>query len=123
MNLCSLSKAQGATALACVLAVVAFVLSLLGVTGISGAVLLGATVVLLGYAVWCQHRTAVAVDEVSDVCRKAAHGDLEARIMSERQAGRIGAIQKSVNDMLDITDAFVRETSASMDYALSLIHI
>ncbi|UPJ67419.1 methyl-accepting chemotaxis protein [Bradyrhizobium sp. 191] len=117
MNLCSLSKAQGATALACVLAVVAFVLSLLGATGISSAALLGATVALLGYAVWCQHRTAVAVDEVADVCRKAAHGDLEARIMSERQAGRIGAIQKSVNDMLDITDAFVREASASMDYA------
>ena len=117
MNLCSLSKAQGATALACVLAVVAFGLSLLGVTGIAGAALLGATIALLGYAVWCQHRTAVAVDEVADVCRKAARGDLEARILSDRQAGRIGAIQKSVNDMLDITDAYLREASASMEYA------
>ena len=117
MNLCSLSKAQGATALACILAVVAFGLSLLGVTGIIGAALPGTTVVLLGYAVWCQHRTAVAVDEVADVCREAARGDLEARILSERQAGRIGAIQKSVNDMLDITDAYLREASASMDYA------
>ena len=117
MNLCSLSKAQGATALACGFAAVAFVLSLLGLTGIASAALLGVTVALLGYAVWCQHRTAVAVDEVADVCRTAARGDLEARIMSDRQAGRIGTIQKSVNDMLDITDAFVREASASMDYA------
>jgi methyl-accepting chemotaxis protein len=117
MNLCSLSKAQGATALASVLAVVAFVLSLAGATGISGAALLGATVVLLGYAVWCQHRTGVAVDEMADVCRKAARGDLEARILSIRQPGRIGAIQKSINDMLDITDAYLREASASMDYA------
>ncbi|MEY9464436.1 methyl-accepting chemotaxis protein [Bradyrhizobium ottawaense] len=117
MNLCSLSKAQGATAVACLLASIAFVLSLLGWTGIISAAPLGAAVLLLGYALWCQHRTAVAVDEVADVCRKAARGDLEARILSERQAGRIGAIQKSVNDMLDIADAFVREASASMDYA------
>ncbi|QOZ46694.1 methyl-accepting chemotaxis protein [Bradyrhizobium sp. CCBAU 53340] len=117
MNLCSLSKAQGATALACVLAIVAVALSLLGVTGISVAALLGATVVLLGYATWGQQRTAAALDEVAEVCRKASCGDLEARVLSERQAGRIGSIQKSVNDMLDITDAFVREASASMDYA------
>ncbi|MBR1289528.1 methyl-accepting chemotaxis protein [Bradyrhizobium ottawaense] len=117
MNLCSLSKAQGATAVACLLASIAFVLSLLGWTGIISAAPLGAAILLLGYALWCQHRTAVAVDEVADVCRKAARGDLEARILSERQAGRIGAIQTSVNDMLDIADAFVREASASMDYA------
>ncbi|UCF55448.1 MAG: methyl-accepting chemotaxis protein, partial [Bradyrhizobium sp.] len=117
MNLCSLSRAQAATALACVLALVAFVVSLLGVTVIAAAALPGATIVLLGYAAWCQQRTASAVDEVADVCRKAARGDLEARVLSNRQAGRIGSIQKSVNDMLDITDAFQREASASMDYA------
>ena len=117
MNLCSLSKAQGATAVACILAGVAFIGLLLDWSGAIGAAPLGAAMLLLGYSAWCQHRAAVAVDEVADVCRKAARGDLEARILSERQAGRIGAIQKSVNDMLDITDAFVREASASMDYA------
>ncbi|MFT4116238.1 methyl-accepting chemotaxis protein [Bradyrhizobium sp.] len=117
MNLCSLSKAQGATALAGLLATAAFVLSLTGAAGMSGAVLSGLTVALLGYAVWCQRRTAVAVEEVAEVCRHAARGDLEVRILSDRQAGRIGSIQKSVNDMLDITDAFLREASASMDYA------
>ncbi|MCJ9704749.1 MULTISPECIES: methyl-accepting chemotaxis protein [unclassified Bradyrhizobium] len=117
MNLCSLSKAQGATALACLLVTIAFVASLLGWSGIISGAPLGAAILLLGCGLWCQHRAAVAVDEVADVCRKAARGDLEARILSERQAGRIGAVQKSVNDMLDITDAFVREASASMDYA------
>ena len=138
MNSCSLSKAKAATALACLLVAVAFAASLLGWNGIVSAAPLGAAIALLGYALWCQHRAAMAVDEVADVCRKAARGDLEARVLSERQAGRIGAIQKSVNDMLDITDAFQREASASMDYAsrgkyfrkilarglpLSLIHI
>ena len=66
MNLCSLSKAQGATALACVLAVVGIVLALIGVSGLAGVALSSATVALLAYAVWCQQRTAVAVDEVAD---------------------------------------------------------
>jgi methyl-accepting chemotaxis protein len=117
MNLCSLSKAQGATALGCVLAGLALFFLLIGSTGMPATALLGAAILLLGYALWCQRRTAVTIDEVAEVCRKAAQGDLEARILSERQAGRIGTTQKSVNDMLDITDAFVREASASMDYA------
>ena len=61
--------------------------------------------------------TALAVDEVADVCRKAAGAISKTRILSERRPGGSATIQKSVNDMLDITDAFVREASASMDYA------
>ena len=119
MNLCSLSKSQLAAGLACLLAAVAFSLSLLGdrLAGVPAAALLGTVVLLLGYTVWNQRRSLLAVDEAAEVCRKAALGDLEARVFSDRQPGRIGMIQKSVNDMLDITDAFVREASASMDYA------
>ena len=97
MNLCSLSKAQGAAALACVLAVVAFIFSLIGLTGIPASALFGIIVLLLGYAVWNQRRTTAALDEAAEVCRKAARGDLEARVLSARQPGRIGTIQKSVS--------------------------
>ena len=119
MNLCSLSKAQVAAGTACLLAVAGLVFFLVGdrLTGLPAAALLGLVVLLLGYSVWNQRRTLLAIDEAAEVCRKAAHGDLEARIFSDRQPGRIGTIQKSINDMLDITDAFVREASASMDYA------
>ena len=117
MNLCSLSKAQAATALAGMLAAIAFVCALADVHGLVGPMLSGAIVSLALYAIRCHRRTASAIDEVADVCRRAARGDLEARVLSDRQAGRIGSIQTSVNDMLDITDAFVREASASMDYA------
>jgi methyl-accepting chemotaxis protein len=118
MNLCSLSKAQAAASLAFVLAAIVLAFSIVGgPTGAPAAALLGAIVLLVGYAVWNQRNTLAAIDEAAEVCRKAAHGDLEARILSDRQPGRIGTIQKSVNDMLDITDAFVREASASMDYA------
>ncbi|MES1147557.1 MAG: methyl-accepting chemotaxis protein, partial [Bradyrhizobium guangdongense] len=82
MNSCSLSKAQAATALAGVFAAAALVFSLIGSAGIFGAVSSAASLLVLGYAVWCLRRTAIAVDEVTDVCRKAARGDLEARILS-----------------------------------------
>jgi methyl-accepting chemotaxis protein len=117
MNLCSLSKAQAAACLACLLAAGALASSFIGLTGAPVAALLGVVVLLLAYTVWNLRRTMLAIDEAADVCRSAARGDLEARIFSDRQPGRIGTIQKSINDMLDITDAFVREASASMDYA------
>ncbi len=118
MNLCSLSKAQAAAGLACLLAVVVLTLSIAGaLTAAPAAALLGAIVLLLGYTVWNQRRSLAAIEEFAEVCRKAAHGDLEVRAFGDRQPGRIGMIQKSVNDLLDVTDAFVREASASMDYA------
>jgi methyl-accepting chemotaxis protein len=80
-------------------------------------ILLGAIAPLLGYTIWAQRRALAVVDEAAEVCRKAAGGDLEVRIFGDREPGRLGTIQKSVNDMLDITDAFVREASASMEYA------
>ena len=77
----------------------------------------GGIVLLLGYTIPAQRRALRVVDEAAEVCRKAASGNLEARILGDRQPGRLGTIQKSVNDMLDVTDAFVREASASMEYA------
>jgi methyl-accepting chemotaxis protein len=81
------------------------------------AILLGAIVALLAYGIWRLTQVVAAVSEAAKVCNAAAKGDLEARVLSDRLPGRIGLMQRSINDMLDITDAFVREASASMDYA------
>jgi len=51
---------------------------------------------------------------VAAVCESAANGDLETRILEIPEPGEIGAIQRSVNHVLDITDAFVRESRGSM---------
>jgi len=118
MNSCSLSRAQAAASLACLLVIAT--LALLLVTDrftVVPAALLGAVVLLLAYGIAAQRQALVFVSEAAQVCRKASAGDLEARILGDRQSGRLGALQKSVNDMLDITDAFVREASASMEYA------
>ena len=117
MNLCSLSKAQATAGLACLLAAVALVLSLTGDRATATPAMLVAIVLLLGYTIWAQRRALNVVDEAAEVCRKAASGNLEARVLGDREPGRLGTIQKSVNDMLDVADAFVREASASMEYA------
>src|SRR5512147_2717337 len=118
MNLCSLSRAQAAAGLACFLAVAALALSLAVDRSVGPlTVLLGVIALLLAYTIWAQRRALAVVDEAAEVCRKAAGGNLEVRIFRDREPGRLGTIQKSVNDMLDITDAFVREASASMEYA------
>ena len=39
-----------------------------------------------------------------------------ARILGLRESGDFGKLQTAVNDMLDIVDAFVRESAVSMEY-------
>lgn len=119
MNSCSLSRIQAAIG-------VAGLLALLGVAGLafidplpraSAGALLGGIALLLAYCTWILRRAVAVIGEAAEVCAGAARGDLDARILSDRLSGRIGLMQKSINDMLDIADAFVREASASMDYA------
>lgn len=118
-NLCSLFRIQAASCIAGLLAIAA--LASLGIADplprAPAAILLGAIVLLLAYSTWSMKRLVAAIGEATRVCGSAARGELESRILSERLPGRIGLMQKAINDMLDITDAFVRETSASMDYA------
>lgn len=118
MNSCSISKAQLANGLTGFLAVVTLVGHAIGDPwpGAATGTLLVIVVTLMIYSVWILRGTVAAISEAAQVCSTAAHGDLEARISADRLPGRIGLMQKSINDMLDITDAFVREASASMDY-------
>ena len=53
----------------------------------------------------------------TDVCRAAAAGDLEARILRIPEKGELSELLHSINHLLDMTDAFVREASVSLDYA------
>jgi methyl-accepting chemotaxis protein len=55
--------------------------------------------------------------EAVDVCRAAAEGDLERRILRIESTGDRGELFHSINHLLDMTDAFVREATASLEYA------
>ncbi len=119
MNSCSLSRAKYAAASAAILALVA----LLGVAfadplpRMTAAVMLILLMALVGLALRSLNVATRVLDEAAQVCRRAHEGDLEARILNRRQPGLLGTMQTSINDVLDIVDAFVREASASMEAA------
>ena len=53
----------------------------------------------------------------ADVCEAAANGNLEERVLSYPREGDLGRMMASLNHLLDMTDAFVREAGASLDHA------
>jgi methyl-accepting chemotaxis protein len=57
------------------------------------------------------------VRQAADVCERVRAGNLEARILGYSEDDDLGRLIHAINDMLDITDAFVRESRASLEYA------
>jgi methyl-accepting chemotaxis protein len=57
------------------------------------------------------------IRKAANVCREAAAGNLEARILGYTRNDELGSMIHSINDMLDVTDAYVRESRASLEYA------
>lgn len=54
---------------------------------------------------------------VADTCERAAAGDLEARLPSLGDSPEAVAARTAVNRLLDVTDAFVRESGAALNAA------
>lgn len=52
---------------------------------------------------------------VADVCERAAAGDLEARIIGVPDSGDAARICHAINHLLDVADAYVRESAAAME--------
>jgi methyl-accepting chemotaxis protein len=57
------------------------------------------------------------IADVADVCDHAARGDLEARVLTSGAPGDVARVARSLNHVLDVTDAFVREARASLEHA------
>ncbi|MCA9243819.1 MAG: hypothetical protein KDA32_07705 [Phycisphaerales bacterium] len=57
------------------------------------------------------------IRRAAEVCRAAARGDLEQRLLHIDTQGDIGALLHAINHLLDMNDAFVREATASLEYA------
>jgi methyl-accepting chemotaxis protein len=73
------------------------------------------TVVFALFALRCFGRMRTTIEQISITCNAAANGDLEKRNVGVRDSGTLGKLARDVNHMLDVTDAFVREASASME--------
>lgn len=58
------------------------------------------------------------ISEAVRVCVAASRGDLEARVLHADNAGpQLAELMHAINHMLDMTDAFIREATASLEYA------
>lgn len=119
-NLSSLSKAIGALAGLVVVVVLASILRVVldeslenWIAGV-GSMLV---VALAALSLWWLRRARSGLKDALRVCNSAFHGNLEARIAVPRDGGELAALQADIENMLDIVDAFVRESAASMEYA------
>ncbi len=119
MNSSSVSNAiaVGAASISCVgLAMIAVwsgaSLALVGI-GVSGSL---AALGFLWLAVRREARSATAIMRALEVCQKVQAGNFEARITGIREAGKLGELSWAINDLIDRTDAFLRESAAAMDH-------
>jgi methyl-accepting chemotaxis protein len=53
---------------------------------------------------------------VAEMCERASKGDLEARVLNIPESGEMHRIGNAINYLLDVSDAYVRETMAAMDH-------
>lgn len=58
--------------------------------------------------------TDIDLARIAEICERAAKGDLEARITQAPSDPELARLCRAVNQMLDIADSYVRETSAAM---------
>lgn len=58
-----------------------------------------------------------AISRVAEVCEAAAAGDLEVRLVGYSASGDLARIAGGINHLLDVTDAFVRESGAALAHA------
>jgi hypothetical protein len=62
--------------------------------------------------------SAAWIAQATEVCAAASRGDLEARVLNADDAGeQLAPLLHGINHLLDMTDAFVREATASLEYA------
>lgn len=52
---------------------------------------------------------------MAEVCQRGADGDLEARLCGFCEDPALGPLARSINHLLDVSDAYVRESSAAMN--------
>ncbi|MEK9970408.1 MAG: hypothetical protein VW600_14805 [Ferrovibrio sp.] len=58
-----------------------------------------------------------ALREIEAICARAAKGDMSGRVLHLRRYGDLSPTLASFNRLLDLTDAYIRESSASLSFA------
>ncbi len=63
-------------------------------------------------------RLREAMDKATETCIRVARGDFEARILHIGHLGDAKPFLNSVNRLIDLSDAFIRESVATLDHAV-----
>ncbi|MDE3060163.1 MAG: hypothetical protein KGJ06_04065 [Pseudomonadota bacterium] len=78
---------------------------------------LAAAAVLAPVSLYYMARVRKLVAQVSKVGQECARGNMESRIIVKGEEGDLRAMVKNVNDLVDIADAYVRESRATLEHA------
>ncbi len=60
-------------------------------------------------------RSDKSISKALATCKAVAGGDFEARILDINETGELGALMHAINQMIDRTDAYMRESRATME--------
>jgi methyl-accepting chemotaxis protein len=63
-------------------------------------------------------RANASIDKAVAVCAAAARGDLNTRILGIRGHGNVGTMLRNINRVLDLTEAYCKESEAAMSHAI-----
>ncbi|MGE5477301.1 MAG: methyl-accepting chemotaxis protein [Bacteroidales bacterium] len=117
-NSSSVSKAQQATTAAAIAIAVA---ALAGTVVDAWWLRLPLALLPLAPVLWGYQsllRANASIEKASAVCAAAARGDLNARILGIRGHGNVGNMLRNINRVLDLTEAFCKESEAAMQHAM-----
>jgi len=89
--------------------------ALIGETSLLSLVIASLALLLSGLTLLMLRRVRQLLIQAAATMEKVAAGDFEARLVGFHEAGALGALVDSTNDLIDRTDAFVREAGASMN--------
>lgn len=115
MNLSSLSKASFLASGLVIISIGMFAVSVLDRD--MAAILSFSVVTLLSFCIlYLILKIRGIVFETTVVCQKLGKGDFDTRLNHIKEKGDLGGLLWSINDMTDRFDAYVRESSAAMEY-------
>ena len=57
-----------------------------------------------------------SITKALEACKAVAEGDFEKRILNITETGEIGELMHAINRLIDRTDAYMRESKASLQY-------
>jgi methyl-accepting chemotaxis protein len=117
MNLSSLSRSLAASVSSLLLTAMTIISALYNSHMATGTILLFLLLAAsAGAGIFFNGRAQKEIARATAACKSLAHGDYSCRLTNINERGNIGDLLGSINEMADYNDAFIRESTAAMEY-------